>query len=143
MKKYLFLCCFYLFSFLIQAQTITLKEKSMLTKRESYISISGGSKKDFATLIRTPLTTIYRRDVNGLGLHNPCVYDVMIEYGMKYDVVPEGQRISERKFAKHNRRAKWKLFWRNGFFWKSRMHKKMKKCRIASGEQLEEEPENF
>ncbi|TAE75686.1 MAG: hypothetical protein EAZ85_01900 [Bacteroidetes bacterium] len=118
-----------------QAQTITLKEKSMVTDKEINISISGGSRRDLATLVRPVLTTIYRRDVNGLGLHNPCVYDIMIEYGMKYDVVPEGQRISERKFSKHNRRANWKLFWRNGFFWKSKMHKKMKKCRIASGEQ--------
>ncbi len=136
----------YIFCFLMgifqysQAQTITLKEKSMVTDKDISISIAGGSRRDLATVIRTPYVTIYRRDVNSLGLHNPCVYDVMLSYGMIYDVVPEGQRVSERKFSKHNRRVNWKLFWRNGFFWKSRMHKKMKKCRIESGEQnLEEE----
>ncbi|TAE45496.1 MAG: hypothetical protein EAZ06_07130 [Cytophagales bacterium] len=135
MLKYRLIFCFWLLTNGIQAQNIVLKEKSMVTDKEINISISGGSRRDLATLIRAPLTTIYKRDVNGLGLHNPCVYDVMIAYGMKYDIVPLGQRISQRKFAKHNRRAKWKLFWRNGFFWKSRMHKKMKKCRIESGEQ--------
>ncbi|TAG04279.1 MAG: hypothetical protein EAZ44_05040 [Cytophagia bacterium] len=135
MLKYRLIFCFWLLTNGIQAQNIVLKEKSMVTDKEINISISGGSRRDLATLIRAPLTTIYKRDVNGLGLHNPCVYDVMIAYGMKYDIVPLGQRISQRKFTKHNRRAKWKLFWRNGFFWKSRMHKKMKKCRIESGEQ--------
>lgn len=139
MLKYRLIFYFWLLTNGIQAQNIVLKEKSTTTDNVINIGISGGNRKELITLIRTPvrtrLTTIYRRDGNGLGLHNPCVYDIMIAYGMKYDVVPLGQKVSERKFTKHNRRAKWKLFWRNGFFWKSRMHKKMKKCRIESGEQ--------
>jgi hypothetical protein len=66
----------------------------------------------------------------------------MVYYGMKYDIVPEKQltiRGSNGKPTKinygwHNFKANWRLFWRNGFFWKSRMHKKIKKCREESGE---------
>jgi hypothetical protein len=134
---------YFIFLLIIQSlfgQTITHKEKSMITEKEINIRIEGGTRQDLATVIRPNLITIYRRDVNGLGLHNPCVYDVMMAYGMKYDLVPEGQRVSQKRYFWHNFKANWRLFWRNGFFWKSRMHKKMKECRIASGEiDLEDE----
>lgn len=116
------------------AQTTQIKEKSMITDKPVTISIQGNYREAKRTPLRPKYVTIYRRNTEKLLLGNNCAEIVMQDYGMRYVVVPSNFKMSGTKYFFNNFFGGTKLFFQNGPFWRSKMHKKIEKCRKKTGD---------
>ncbi len=123
-----------------EKQIMTIKEKSLVTDGSIEMSVIG-HKDDLKTVTNPTYTQLYVRSTEGLFLGNGCSEEFQRLYGMEYVVVPPKVKknkrvsgVSPAKYFWHNLGANFKLFWRNGFFWKSRMLRKIKACSVKIGD---------
>lgn len=117
-----------------QAQVKTIKEKSLITDRTITYQVGYKNQRELDTPVRRNQIAIFRRDTKNLLLGNKCAEDIMRDYKFRYAVVPPNQRISGTRYFFHNAWANIRLFFKNGPFWKNRMHKKIKECRRLTGD---------
>ena len=111
------------------AQHKKIKERSLVTNKELTITVTGDYKDALRTPTRKKYISVYKRDSYKLLLGNPCAEEKMRECGLKYVVVPRNHPMSASRYFFHNFWANTKLFFKNGPFWKSRLRKKVEKCR--------------
>jgi hypothetical protein len=80
---------------------------------------------------------IYVDKPNKVLYMNPCVTEFTremgFEYAHKFDL-KNSEDVIDREVNWHNYKVGWKLFWRNGPFWKRRLKKRMKQCLHTSGD---------
>jgi hypothetical protein len=128
-KRILFLGIFWAIAPITYAQITKIKERSLVTDKEITITIEGANKKDLQTKTRESYTTIYKRNADNLLLGNRCAEKVMKDYHFRYEIVPPNYQIKSSQYFVHNFFANFKLFFKNGPFWKSRVQKKINECR--------------
>ncbi|MCS6821036.1 MAG: hypothetical protein NZ551_04120 [Microscillaceae bacterium] len=112
-------------------QFYQIKEQSLATGKPITISIVG-SKKDAATPTRPQYIKLYKRNAQNLLLGNRCAEEAMQYYGVEFVIVAKQNPIGKLRYRWHNFKANTRLFFRNGFFWKTRLQKKIDKCKDDS-----------
>ena len=82
------------------------------------------------------LIRIIKNDTQGILYGNRCFEEVTTGMGFEYVVQPKGQPGNKNEFQRntHNFWAKFKLFFKAGPFWKSKVNKKVRECRELSGD---------
>ena len=82
------------------------------------------------------LIKIIKNDTKGILYGNRCFEEVTADMGFEYVVQPKGQPGNRSEFGRnmHNFWAKFKLFFKAGPFWKSKVKKKVRECRELSGD---------
>jgi len=75
-----------------------------------------------------------KNDSKGLLIGNPCMEDVMAEMGFTYLIQMEGMSVYKNTIGRyfHNKGVKIKLFFRNGPFWRVKLKKKRRECRLQT-----------
>lgn len=127
-------------SVVLQAQTKTIKEKSLITGRNVNVTIQGNYRENSKVQTRKKYTQLYKRlekdkkEGIKMMLGNKCAEEVMHNYHFEYVLVPKNQGVSGSRYFFNNFFSNAKLFFKNGPFWKSRMRKKIEECRINSGD---------
>ena len=79
---------------------------------------------------------ILKKNTQNTSYGNPCVVDVTRSKGFEYMVQLKGQPGYESEFQRgfHNFGVNIALLFRNGPFWKSGLKKKIRDCRLKSGD---------
>ncbi len=123
-----------------EKRVMVIKERSLVTDGSIEMSVIG-TKKDLKTVEKNTYTQLYVRSADKLFLGNGCSEEFQQLYGMEYVVVPPRVKknkrvsgVSPAKYFWHNLGANFKLFWRNGFFWKSKMLRKIRACSVKIGD---------
>jgi hypothetical protein len=82
------------------------------------------------------LIQIIKNDTKGILYGNRCFEEVTTDMGFEYVVQPKGQPGNMNEFGRnmHNFWSKFKLFFKAGPFWKSKVNKKVRECRELSGD---------
>ena len=77
-----------------------------------------------------------KNDSKGLLIGNPCMEDVLQEMGFTYLIQFKGEPGQKKAFPRyfHNKGAKTVIFFRNGPFWRFKLRKKRKECRLKTGD---------
>lgn len=75
-----------------------------------------------------------KNDSKGLLIGNPCMEDVMNEMGFTYLIQFKGEPGQKKALARylHNKKTKTILFFRNGPFWKYKLNKRRRECRLQT-----------
>ena len=82
------------------------------------------------------LIKIIKNDTKEILYGNRCFEEVTADMGFEYVVQPKGQPGNKNEFGRnvHNFGAKFRLFFKAGPFWKSKVKKKVRECRELSGD---------
>lgn len=115
----------------------TIREKSMVTGEEIQITFTGEDvvpvKDSLGRYIK-----IYTRDDHGTMYGNKCAEDVIKSMGFLYVIVPKTQieGMSNARFFWNNMGSNFRLFFRNGPFWKKRLHKRLERCKDVTSDHM-------
>ncbi|MDX1903483.1 MAG: hypothetical protein SFU27_04935 [Thermonemataceae bacterium] len=138
--KALYLFIFYCFVQEIFAQNIPvkiIKEKSKVTGKENEWKIAG---KD-AVVVRdsgTRYTQIYIRSTQEILYGNTCAEQASKKMRVEFIIIPKdiGFGMKLRNIFGTNLQGHLKAFFRNGFFWRKRLKKKIQRCREMTGDYI-------
>ncbi len=77
-----------------------------------------------------------KNDTKGLLIGNRCFEEVTNKMGFVYHIQTKSQsnQMSETRRLLHNFGVKFKLFFKNGPFWKFKLKKKRKECKQITGD---------
>jgi hypothetical protein len=75
-----------------------------------------------------------KNDSKGLLIGNPCMEDVLQEMGFNYLIQFKGKPGQKKALARyiHNKGVKTTIFFRNGPFWRMKLNKKRRECRLST-----------
>lgn len=75
-----------------------------------------------------------KNDSKGLLIGNPCMEDVMAEMGFTYLIQMKGVSVYKNNIGRyfHNKGVKITLFFRNGPFWRMKLNRKRRECRLQT-----------
>jgi hypothetical protein len=128
-----FLCVFASAS----AQVKIVKEKSKVTGLENEWKIVG---KD-AILVRdsgSRYIQIHIKETEEILYGNRCAEIAAQKMGIEFIIIPKdiGYGMKNSNIAGVNFNAHLRAFFKNGFFWRKRLKKKIKKCREMTGDYI-------
>jgi len=111
------------------AQSDDIRETNMTSMDQKIDKKKEGPEKK-------KLIQIIKPDTKGILYGNRCFEEVTNEMGFEYVVQPPGQPGNRTPVGRffHNFGAKFKLFFKAGPTWKSKVKKKVKECRELSGD---------
>ena len=107
--------------------TVTKKPKSKKDKFDHTKTANYPKKLDYI-VIDNPAKVLYG---------NPCVEEVTQKMGFKYQYIPDTRApgyVNTEDPTWHNIKTHFKLMFKNGPFYKSKVRKAIKRCRKSSGD---------
>ncbi|MGD1841759.1 MAG: hypothetical protein ACFB0B_12810 [Thermonemataceae bacterium] len=119
-----------------QAQEVQIvEEKSLVTGKDVKWRIEGEDK----VVVRdssTHYVQIYIRDTEEVLYGNRCAEEIAKQKRIEFIIIPKdiGYGMSKTNFFFSNLGNSIKAFFRNGPFWKSRIKKKIRRCRKDTGD---------
>jgi len=79
---------------------------------------------------------LIRRDTKGILYGNTCAEDVTLDHHFYYVVMPKNApgSVSGWQYFWHNTKTSFVLFFKNGPCWKRRVRKRIRQCKLKSGD---------
>jgi hypothetical protein len=140
--KIIFLCCIFCFFSDLKVfaqkksgQVQVIKEKSMVTGKDNEWKIVGRD----AVIVRDSSTHYIQYHITETGsilYGNRCAEEASSKMGVEFILIPKdiGSGMRQRNMYFTNLRASIKATLKNGFFWKKRLEKRIKKCRDGTSD---------
>lgn len=113
--------------------TKIVKEKSSVTGRENEWKITGRD----AVVMRdsgSRYIQIHVTQTRDVLYGNRCAEMEAQKMGIEFIIIPKdiGYGMSKKNIFFTNLHAEWRAFWKNGFFWKKRLKKRIRRCREST-----------
>jgi hypothetical protein len=81
---------------------------------------------------------IVKNDTKNLLLGNKCADDATLQMGFQYVAMPKGRPGNKNNFHRNvnNFQSKTVILFKNGPFWKPKLKKKIKRCKVLTGDYI-------
>ncbi|PKQ66564.1 hypothetical protein [Raineya orbicola] len=117
--------------------TKIIKEKSKITGQENEWKITGRD----AVVMRdsgSRYIQIHITESKEVLYGNRCAEIEAQKMGIEFIIIPKdiGYGMSRKNIFFTNLHAHFRAFWKNGFFWKKRLKKRIRHCRDATGDYI-------
>lgn len=142
--RYFLAFIFLMFSVSLLAQkkkndlgTKIIKEKSQITGQENEWKITGRD----AVVMRdsgSRYIQIHITESKEALYGNRCAEMEAQKMGIEFIIIPKdiGYGMTKKNIFFTNLNAHFRAFWKNGFFWKKRLKKRIRRCRDATGDYI-------
>ena len=79
---------------------------------------------------------MYKPDTKGSLYGNACVHRLLSKWKLTYHLITPQEMHSMHNMKMHNFFASLKMWGRGGIFWKKKLRKQIRKCRVQTGDYM-------